>query len=345
MTDPEFQLDDDIARAIADFPPEFQRFGRLYQEELRPELLRREGERVQAAKTARNATIAGIAVGGLGVAVSLLAFQIVQLAVLSGLAGAAIAGIGSSPIRKLSKDAKNILVSPVANGFGLSFTEKPGEVASVREHRRIGLLPDWDRSHYEDLLTGERNGVNFEFYEARLKERRTSHSNGRTRTRYVTVFDGQLLRFDFHKRFFGETLVTRDAGFFNRFGGRRGMDRARLEDPTFEKAFEVYTTDQVEARFLLTPDMMQSMVDLEHAFRGKNLRCAFAGEQMYIAVEGANLFEPGSLFKPLDNPERVRELLGDFAAVFTLIDKVSIARRREEDERGSAPPANSSETA
>lgn len=345
MAEPDFQLDADIARAIADLPPEFQRFGRLYQQELRPELMRREGERVQAAKTARNSIIGGVAVGVLGVAVSLLAFQIPQLAVLSGIVGAVIGGIGSSPIRKLSKEAKAILVEPVAAGLGLSFVGKPGSMASVHDHRRVGLLPNYDRSSFEDLLTGERNGVNFEFFEARLKERRTTHSNGRTRTKYVTVFDGQLLRFDFHKRFFGETLVTRDAGFFNRFGGRRGMDRARLEDPTFEKAFEVYTTDQVEARFLLTPDMMQSLVDLENTFRGKGLRCAFSGEQMLIAVEGANLFEPGTLFKRLDEPDRVRDLLRDFAAVFTLIDKVSVARRTEEQQRGAAPAQGPPDTA
>ncbi|MEO0467072.1 MAG: DUF3137 domain-containing protein [Pseudomonadota bacterium] len=337
MADPDFQLDDDIARAIADLPPEFQKFGRLYQTDLRPELLRREGERVQAAKTARNSIIGGVGVGGIGAAIGFLGFQIPQLAVLALIAGAAIAGIGSSPMRKLAGDAKAILVKPVASGFGLSFMDKPGSVPSIQDHRRVGLLPSWDRSSFEDLLTGERSGVNFEFFEARLKQRRTTTSNGRTRTKYVTVFDGQLIRFDFHKRFFGETLVTRDAGFFNRFGGRKGMDRARLEDPTFEKAFEVYTTDQVESRFLLTPDMMQSLVDLETTFHGKALRCAFSGEQMYIAVEGANLFEPGTLFKPLDNPERVRELLTDFAAVFTLIDKVSIARKNEEQSRGEAP--------
>ena len=114
------------------------------------------------------------------------------------------------------------------------------------------------------------------------------------------------------------------------------MQRTTLEDPEFEKAFEVYTTDQVEARFLLTPDMMQTLVDLERTFHGKKLRCAFSGQEMFVEVEGGNLFEPGTMFKPLDNPERVRDLLMDFAAVFNLIEKVS-ARRQAEDEARGAP--------
>lgn len=328
-------LEPDIERALAGLPDDFRGFGHIYQRDIRPALIAREGERVKAADTARKAWAGAIAVGGIGAALSIWVFGIPQLAILAVVAAAFIGGIGSLPIMRLSGEAKAMLVEPLARSFDLDFAAKPGKVASISDHRRVGLLPSYDRSKFEDRLTGRRGDVDFEFFEAHLEDRRTTTSNGRTRTRYVTVFRGQCLRLDFHKRFFGETLVTRDAGFFNRFGGRRGMDRARLEDPEFEKAFEVYTTDQVEARFLLTPDMMQALVDLERVFRGKSLRCAFSGAEMFICVEGADLFEPGSLFTPLDNPERVRELLEDFAVVFKLIDTVSRRRQAEEDERGA----------
>jgi len=47
-----------------------------------------------------------------------------------------------------------------------------------------------------------------------------------------------------------------------------------------------------------------------------------------VTVQGGNLFEPGSMFKPLDSADRVRELLADFAAVFGLIDAVTAGRSR-----------------
>jgi len=170
-------------------------------------------------------------------------------------------------------------------------------------------------------MTGERNGVSFEFFEAHLEKRRTTRErSGRTRTRWVTVFRGQCLRFAFHKRFHGRTLVLRDSGIMNRFGSVTDLQRARLESPDFEDAFEVYTSDQVEARYLLTPDLMQRLVELEKTFRGGSLRCSFVDGQLQIVLEGADLFEPGSMFTPLDNPDRIRELLDDFAAVFNLID-------------------------
>ena len=149
-----------------------------------------------------------------------------------------------------------MIVDPVTARFGMTFDPEPGVQESIVDLRGAGLVPDWDRSSFEDRLTGERNGVDFEFFEARLEERRrTTDSKGRTRTRWVTVFDGQCLRFRFHKTFQGRTTLLRDAGFFNRFNRRRGMERVRLESNVFEDAFEVYSTDQVEARFLLTPDL------------------------------------------------------------------------------------------
>ena len=126
----------------------------------------------------------------------------------------------------------------------------------------------------------------------------------------------------------------RDAGLFNRFGGGRGMARVKLESKAFEDAFEVYSTDQVEARYLLTPDLMQRLIELEKVFRGGRLRCAFQTNELLIALEGGDLFEPGSMFTPLDNPDRVRELLDDFAAIFNLIDSFAdperVARGRRE---------------
>ncbi|MFN7165387.1 MAG: DUF3137 domain-containing protein, partial [Hyphomonas sp.] len=217
----------------------------------------------------------------------------------------------------------------IARQLDLAFTPKPGTCDTIFRHKEVGVVPGWDRSNFEDLVIGRRGEVDFELFEAHLEEKRTTtDSKGRTRTTWVTVFKGQCLRLDFHKTFYGRTLVTRDAGFFNRFGGGKGMQRAGLEDPRFEKIFEVYTTDQVESRYLLTPDLMQKLVDLEDVFRGGKLKAAFDGGEMLITVQGGNLFEPGSMFKPLDSADRVHELLKDFSAVFGIIDAVTAGRSR-----------------
>ena len=99
------------------------------------------------------------------------------------------------------------------------------------------------------------------------------------------------------------------------------------------RLFSSATNDQVEARFLLTPDLMQRLINLEKVFHGSKLRCAFQDGELLIALEGGDLFEPGSLFTPLDNPERVRELLDDFAAIFNLIDSFADPEQLQRERR------------
>ena len=323
-------VDPDVLQALGDLPEEFQGFPRLFQDEIRPALLTREAERQDAVAKARQARYVGIALAVIGGLAGAFLVRHPFAAIIAVVIGIGYLYWGGRDVRRLGKEAKDLIVLPVVRELGLNFAADPGSVESIYKHRQVRTVPSWDRASYEDLLTGQRHGVEFELFEAHLEERRSStDSKGRTRTHWVTVFKGQCLRFQFSKTFYGRTLITRDAGFFNRFGGGKGMSRASLEDPVFEKIFEVYTTDQVESRFLLTPDLMQNLVDLEKAFHGGRLKACFDGGEMFITLEGGDLFEPGSMFKPLDSVDRVRELLTDFAAIFGIMDAVIVGRRNE----------------
>ena len=322
-------IDPAVASALNGLAPEFDGFARIFQDEIGPALQARENDRIQAVDKARQARYVGIALAVIGAGIGFAGFHSPIGVILGGILGIGYATWGGQDLRQLGKEAKSLIVQPVAKHFGLTFVPEPGPVPSIMRHREVGIVPSWDRASYEDLVTGTRDNVAFELFEAHLEEkRRSSDSKGRSSTHWVTVFRGQCLRFTFDKQFYGRTLVTRDAGIFNRFGGGNGMQRAALEDPEFEKIFEVYTTDQVESRYLLTPDLMQELVNLERTFHGGKLKCCFDDGEMYITLQGGNLFEPGSMFTPLDSPGRMRELLEDFAAIFHIIDVTNANRRR-----------------
>lgn len=329
----ETELDPLILAAMRGLPEDFADFPRIYQDELSPRLQAQEAERLMAAKSAVRWTWVGVGVAALGALLGLLVFRVPQLVIVAGVIGFAVHGAGRGPLNRIGKRAKRLIVEPVAAQFNLLFDAEPGPQNSVVDLHEAGLIPSWDRAGFEDRLDGTRNGIDFQFFEAHLEERRrTTDSKGRTRTRWVTVFRGQCLRFEFHKAFQGRTLVLRDAGILNVFRGVRGLEQVKLESNVFEKAFQVFSDDQVEARFLLTPDLMQRLINLEKVFHGGKLRCAFQDGELLIAVEGGDLFEPGSLFTPLDNPDRVRELLDDFAAIFNLIDSFVDPQNMRRDE-------------
>ncbi len=319
-----------LSEAMQGLPKDFGFFAERFSSTIQPALAARESDRQNAVSKQRNFTIGGVVLG-IVIFAAFAYFMQDDGMIFGGIIGVVAAiGLfawGSMALNKLGKETKLMLVEPVTSEFGMDYQLQPLEPPVIHTFRSLGLVPSWDRSKYEDRLTGSRNETPFEFFEAHLEEKRTTtDGKGRTRTTWVTVFRGQCLIVKFHKQFNGVTKVFRDKGMFNIFGKLAQMgkgEKVRLEDPVFEKAFEVYSTDQVEARFLLTPDFMERLVGLERAFKGKQVRCAFAGGEMFLACEGANLLEVGSMYRSMDDLGRVREMLVDFAAIFLLIDAMT----------------------
>ncbi len=317
----------------------------IYEAEVAPVLREREGEREAGAKFAQRMNVAA---GIVGLAVAGGGFLIFNnmFAVFAGLiVGFGIYSWGRTKIGKLAREAKLMMVQPLAAALDFSYAETPGAQAEAELQNLLGLslVPTWNRKTLQDGLSGRHRGIDVSFFEAKLEQKRTStDSKGRTKTRWVTVFQGQCWTFDAPKVFYGKTIVSRDAGMFNALAGfGSSLDRARLEDPVFEKAFEVRTTDQVEARFLLTPDVMQTLVDLEESFAGKKLRVAFCDGKITAAAEAGNLFEAGSMFKRLDDESRVQRLLQDFAAVFQVVDVLHV-KDKPRDESDAEPDGTDS---
>jgi uncharacterized protein DUF3137 len=314
-----------IGEVMSDLPKDFAFFGDRFDTVIRPQLAAREDDRVAAVKKqTRFAIFGGLAAVALSIG-SFVFFQEPFGIFLGLIAGFGLYAWGSTDLNRLGKETKLMLVNPVASQFGMTYQIAPPVPHEINDFRQLGLVPGWDRASYEDLLAGQRGDAPFQFFEAHLEEKRTTtDSKGRTRTTWVTVFKGQCLTVKFPKQFNGVTKVYRDSGVFNwltKLGVRE--PRIRLEDPVFEKAFEVYGTDQIESRFILTPDFMERLLGLERTFQGKQLRCAFAGGEMFLAVAGKNLLESGSMHRRMDDLGRVREMLHDFAAIFLLIDAMS----------------------
>jgi Protein of unknown function (DUF3137) len=299
-------------------------FARLYKERIEPCFSANEEARVAAAATfKRRALIAG----ALTLAAAAIAFALTRTATASVFL-AAVGVIGGlayayQPLAKLSRKLKQEYCSAIAQAMDASFEVEGFQPAAFERIKALGLVPGFTRSKFEDHFTGAHKGAHFDLYEAHLEQRRT---DGKGRTRYDTVFRGQLLRLTFPRAFLGTTIVRRDAGMFNMFGGGGKLERVRLVSAEFERAFEVWSNDQVEARYLLHPVMMERLIDLEQRLHGKRIRCAFEGGDLLIAVEGGNLFEPGDMFKPLVDPARARRIVDEIAGVVRVMDAVLTAQ-------------------
>ncbi len=100
----------------------------------------------------------------------------------------------------------------------------------------------------------------------------------------------------------------------------------KLEDPEFEKLFAVYGDDQVTARYLLTPGLMQKMT--EYRLRtGKNVYFSFADSKLFIAVSYTkNLFEP-KLFGALVDFNLIKEYYSDLELAAGVVEEFDLNTR------------------
>ncbi|MBI1188834.1 MAG: DUF3137 domain-containing protein [Alphaproteobacteria bacterium] len=301
-------------------------FEALYAEKIKPCLDAHEPERQAATASFWRRIMIGAPLAAAAGLLAAAIFQTTDAGLFVAGAGVVVAGIFAwSKVAAVKAEVKAASCSAVAESIGVTFTLKDFQPVAFPRFRSLDLLPGHDRSKFEDWFTGAYQGASFDLYEAHL-ERRSRDSKGRTS--WTTVFRGQVVRMQFPRRFLGVTVVRRDMGFFNVFGGGKGLDRVGLEDSRFEKAFEVWGTDQVEARYLLHPILMERLLALEAAFAGKKLRCAFEQGEMLIAVEGGNLFEAGDMFKPLANSAWARKLVDEIAMIHCVMDAVLTAQTR-----------------
>ncbi len=297
--------------------PEFKGFNSFYINTLLPFLEVKERERVGRVSKAKKV---GAAIGGLGLLFSTSAFTRIGvleviLAVISIIAGFATPHIMLS---KLKGETKQFLMGNICEFLGWTFQTKEFENPDLGIWQDNKLLPRFDRVSFEDQMQGNSHGADFSFCEAKLE---TKHTDSNGKTEWRTTFAGIILHIDFHMKFLGRTVVLRDAGIFNR-KKKAGMKRVGLVDPKFEKLFEAYGTDQVEARYLLTPTFMQRLVDLETTVGGKKIRFGFMDGKLYIALEAPNQFEAGSMFKPLIDSARTEKILAEIGSILDIIDGV-----------------------
>ena len=144
-------------------------------------------------------------------------------------------------------------------------------------------------------------------------------------------FKGIAISLDMNKKFLGKTIVKHDkGGLINWLSAKRNkdLDNVKLEDPLFEKIFEVYSNDQVEARYLLTTSFMQRLLNLKDSFGGEKVECSFYDESLFIMIPvKKNLFEPGPIYESEDFVDDAQNVLKEMNDIFQIIDLLKLDQK------------------
>ncbi|MGB1006999.1 MAG: DUF3137 domain-containing protein, partial [Thalassobaculaceae bacterium] len=219
-----------------------------------------------------------------------------------------------SPIKEYETRLREKIFPIIMKFFG-SFEYQANARNVISKYKNYRIIPDYSNELSRNWISGSHAGVKFEAFDTTLSiegsangfskagfnspisraaidvltVKKALHVMSSRRffgvraTRFARsseeeiVFNGLVMQMAVHKKFEGRTIIRRDAGIVGNLGGAlcQGLQRVNLEDSVFEQAFEVAASNQVEARYLLTPSFMERLLELSHSFNGAAIQGSF----------------------------------------------------------------------
>ena len=284
--------------------------------ELSPGLKELENERVILVAATKKANLIGLGAGiCAGAAITYL---------LDAIFGAAIGAlvytftamlITASKRREFRANFKRQIIEKIVKKHGLSYDRDRG--LGLNEFFTIYdcTVHQWSS---EDLISGEIEGVRVkfsDFYAAKMVKKKNN-------TETVVLFRGVLFKADFNKK---SSCVTQIAHVNSRNLAIYGQ-RASMDDARFEEKFDVYTTDQIGARYVLTPALMERFREICERF-GCPVNAVFKDNQIFIAVETwRDDFEP-DIRRPLINNETIALYESEIASFTQIVKELNLNRK------------------
>ena len=180
------------------------------------------------------------------------------------------------------------------------------------------LIDSYTSESFDDIFEGKHNGVGYTIVESEF-----STGSGKNRR---TVFDGVVVILDMNKKFTGNTIIRPDS--FTHSSPAKNLRHTTLEDVVFEKKFDVYTNDEVEARYLITPSFMERLNKMKVAFSADKISCAFYDKYLLVGLHTSkDLFSLGSLFKPVDDSKQFFTMYEEIVSIIKLIEHFKLNQK------------------
>lgn len=305
----------------------------LYESELKPQLAALEGER----KVIKRFFVFGIlGVGSIFILPQLIHQQglVIAVVIINVLGILFLFGFGAVKFAKYRKVFKKEVVTKIVKLINPDYKYNADRHIDSTDYMASKLFARTpDRIKGDDYIAGQIDKTDFEFSELKTEYKTETTRDGKKETEWHTIFQGIFFHADFNKRIEGTTFVLPDTAekLFGKFGQKlqkassRG-ELVKLENPEFEKEFVVYSSGQQEARYILTPTMMEAMVLLKKKYKRK-MHFSFKGERVYCAISfSKTLFEP-RIRKSGVNFNDIEEMAELFHLIEVIVSEMNLNTR------------------
>lgn len=106
------------------------------------------------------------------------------------------------------------------------------------------------------------------------------------------------------------------------------LSKITLEDPEFNKKYNMYSSDPIEGRYLVTTAFMERFKNMHTAFGSNNAKCAFFDDKVMFSISTTkNLFEIGNILTPLGNTKEINTFLKELASIYEIIEYFKLTEK------------------
>lgn len=201
---------------------------------------------------------------------------------------------------------------------------------SVADVAQTGLFPFTPHLEGSGLVRGQVNGVAMKFAYVQAWRPSAQRSETRQDGAGAQLFAGVLFIADFAKPVTGQVVVLPD--HLEPLLGHVAHDLqalsdygalVRLEDPVFERYFRVYASDPIEARYLLSPALMQRLIEFRQSVDSPFSFSLWQGRLALAIPLRHNPLAP-SLLKPALELSSLKQYIQDLQSLMALVEHLRL---------------------
>ncbi|MCR5103126.1 MAG: DUF3137 domain-containing protein [Eubacterium sp.] len=175
-----------------------------------------------------------------------------------------------------------------------------------------------NRFDSEDYVRASYKGINFEMSDVHVWHQ----SNAGRGKSNITYFRGRMIVFDFLGKNVSSTRV-----YSNTFGerskeGAMESEKVEMESISFNHTFDVYAASPHDAFYLITPQFMEMLTDLQKKYQ--SIAVHIWGDKVVVGFnERTNdAFDKTDWLKKISYPEEMRKIQGDIDDIKRIIEMI-----------------------
>ena len=191
-------------------------------------------------------------------------------------------------------------------------------------------LHEPDKLEQEDCVYGSIGDTDIFFAEIVVENIKTAYLNEFEKPEFSgksSLFHGLFFEAKFSKNFISRTFILPNTfkskvASLNNWRG----EKVNLEDLEFKHIFNVYSDNQIEARYILSTNLMSRLAQFNQKAKRK-VYISFVDGFVYIAIPyRQNLFEP-QLFRSMTSFSPLRDYFLDLQLMIGIVDDLNLNRR------------------